>query len=115
MECSGCQRNFAFPAEQPFDYRLNSVVKNNMFQSRRTRDGNRTVIRTLALLHERARQSFGYSPQVNLYDSFYNSPDAFAYLVVIHASYLGQRLLLTCLFLTKEPPCPSCGPRSLSD
>ncbi|MGI4737100.1 MAG: hypothetical protein ACRYG7_18170 [Janthinobacterium lividum] len=72
VECSGCQRNFAFPAEQPFAYRLNSVVKNNMFQSRRTRDGNLTVIRTLALLHARARQSFGYSPQVNLYDSFHS-------------------------------------------
>ena len=70
VNCNGCLRDFAFPVEQPFAYKLNNLVKNNIYQSRTQRDGNLTVIRTLASLHARARKSFGYSSQVNLYDSF---------------------------------------------
>ncbi|TPG60921.1 hypothetical protein EAH73_20350 [Hymenobacter nivis] len=70
VPCSGCLRDFSFPVEQPFAYKLNSVIKNSMFQSRFMRDGNLTVIRTLVSLHEQAHQSFGYSPQLNLYDSY---------------------------------------------
>ncbi len=73
VQCNGCLREFAFPVEQPFAYKLNNVIKNNMFQSRSMRDGNLTVIRTLASLHRRARKSFGYSPQVNLFDDLHSN------------------------------------------
>ena len=68
VECNGCLQNFAFPIEQPFAYKLNNLVKNNLFESRTKRHGNLTVIRALASLHTRARHSFEHSPQVNLYD-----------------------------------------------
>ena len=70
VQCNGCLRNFAFPVEQPFAYKLNTVVKNNILQARNKPDGNLTVIRTLACLHSRARHSFSYSPQVNLYENY---------------------------------------------
>lgn len=68
VNCTGCLEDFAFPIEQPFAYKLNNVIRNNIFQSKTQRDGNLTVIRTLASLHARARHSSGYSPQVNLYE-----------------------------------------------
>jgi hypothetical protein len=69
VNCLGCLQDFVFFVEQPFAYKLNDIVKNNLFQSRTQRDGNLTVIRALANLHSRARYAFGYSTQVNLYDN----------------------------------------------
>jgi hypothetical protein len=69
VNCFGCLQDFVFFVEQPFAYKLNDIIKNNLFQSQTQRDGNLTVIRALANLHSRARNGFGYSTQVNLYDN----------------------------------------------
>ena len=69
INCKGCLEDFIFPIEPKFAYKLNDLVKNNIFQSKSNRDGNLTVIRTLANLHERSHQSFQYSPQINLYNN----------------------------------------------
>jgi hypothetical protein len=58
------------PVEVPFSYKLNDLIKNNIFQSKTQRDGNLTVIRTLIHLGLRSHRSFEYSHQLNLYDDY---------------------------------------------
>lgn len=70
MVCYGCIENFRLPIEPSFAYKLNDLVKNNIFQSSKCRDGNLTVIRTLALIFDESRKSFDYMPQINLYNNF---------------------------------------------
>lgn len=65
--CKGCLEKFTLPIEPPFSYKLNDLVKNNMFQSKTQRDGNLTVIRTLIRLQNAATWCFDYSPQLNLF------------------------------------------------
>ena len=69
INCKGCLESFKLPIEPRFAYKLNDLIKNNIFQSKTSRDGNLTVIRTLAAIQSRSRQSFEYSPQLNLYDN----------------------------------------------
>lgn len=69
INCKGCLESFKLPIEPKFAYKLNDLIKNNIFQSKTSRDGNLTVIRTLARIQDGSRQSFEYSPQLNLYDS----------------------------------------------
>ena len=77
VNCRGCLENFEFPIESKFSYKLNDIIKNNIFQSKNDRNGNLTVIRTLAALHDRSSSSFEFSPQLNLYDqTFSNKPAA---------------------------------------
>lgn len=65
--CQGCLENFVLPIEPPFSYRLNDLVKNNMFQSKTQRDGNLTVIRTLIRIQKASAWCFDYTPQLNLF------------------------------------------------
>jgi hypothetical protein len=75
INCIGCLQDFDMPIEPKFSYKLNDLIKNNIFQSKKQRDGNLTVIRTLINLHEKARNSFDYTPQLNLYiDDHSNKP-----------------------------------------
>jgi hypothetical protein len=67
VRCTGCLRDFPLPIEPAFTFRLNGLVQKNIFQSRTQRDGNLTVIQTLARLSERSHGAFQYSPQLNLY------------------------------------------------
>lgn len=69
INCKGCLESFQLPIEPKFAYKINDLIKNNIFQSRTSRDGNLTVIRTLASIQSRSRLSFEYSPQLNLYNS----------------------------------------------
>jgi hypothetical protein len=70
INCKGCLKDFTIPIEPYFSYKLNDLVKNNIFQSKTQRDGNLTVARTLATLSSRhAHYSFDYSPQLNLFSS----------------------------------------------
>ena len=69
INCKGCLGNFNLPIEPKFAYKLNDLIKNNIFQSKISRDGNLTVIRTLASVEDSSRQSFEYCPQINLYDN----------------------------------------------
>ncbi|HYV92355.1 MAG TPA: hypothetical protein VE978_11245 [Chitinophagales bacterium] len=75
VKCKGCLETFDLEIEPSFAYKLNDLIKNNMFkvQNRNdnlklVRDGNLTVIRTLVSIHRQSHQSFEYNPQVNLYD-----------------------------------------------
>jgi len=67
VRCKGCLQDFTLPVEVPFAYKLNDLVKNNIFQSKTQRDGNLTVIRTLIRLKDRANFAFEYTPQLNLF------------------------------------------------
>jgi hypothetical protein len=69
VKCKGCLEDFQLPVEPNFAYKLNDLIKNNIFQSKNDRDGNLTVIRTIVSINRRSRQSFEYSPQLNLYES----------------------------------------------
>lgn len=73
VECRGCLQMFNLPVEPEFSYKLNDLVKNNMYQTRSHRDGNLAVVRTLASLKESARGSFEYTPQLNLYTDHYST------------------------------------------
>jgi|GEM_PF-841265 len=73
VNCKGCLEDFQFPIEPKFAYKLNDLIKNNIFQSSGLRDGNLTVIRTLVSIHNRSHQSFQYSPQINLYDNHHTN------------------------------------------
>ena len=67
ITCKGCLENFELPIEPNFAYKLNDLIKYNIFQSKKNRDGNLTVIRTLVEIHNRSRKSFEYCPQINLF------------------------------------------------
>lgn len=69
INCKGCLEDFPFPIEPIFAYKLNDLIKNNIFQSSGARDGNLTVIRTLVSMQRRSLNSFSYNPQLNLYDN----------------------------------------------
>lgn len=70
--CKGCDANIDLPIEQEFSYRLNDLIKNNIYQSKTVRDGNMTVIKTLMHLHSISINSFSFFPQVNLYEDVYS-------------------------------------------
>lgn len=69
VNCKGCLENFELPIEPRFAYKLNDLIKNNIYQSKTSRDGNLTVIRTLVSIQNKSRQAFEFSPQVNLYNN----------------------------------------------
>ncbi|HEY8659684.1 MAG TPA: hypothetical protein VIL78_11640 [Hanamia sp.] len=73
ISCKGCLEDFQFPVEPKFAYKLNDLIKNNIYQSSGLRDGNLTVIRTLVSMHRRSHQSFYYSPQLNFYDNHHSN------------------------------------------
>lgn len=70
VKCKGCLQSFTMPVEPNFAYKLNDLIKNNIYRSKTEKDGNLTVIRTLASIAARSRRSFQFSPQINLYLSF---------------------------------------------
>jgi hypothetical protein len=76
VTCKGCLEDFNLEIEPSFGYKLNDLIKNNMFKFQNNNDklelipdGNLTVIRTLISIHRRSLKSFQYSPQLNLYDN----------------------------------------------
>lgn len=73
ISCKGCLEDFQFPVEPKFAYKLNDLIKNNIYQSSGLRDGNLTVIRTLVSMHRRSHQSFYYSPQLIFYDNHHSN------------------------------------------
>ncbi|MCJ8155026.1 hypothetical protein MKJ01_14755 [Chryseobacterium sp. SSA4.19] len=71
VNCKGCLEDYNLPIESTFSYKLNDLIKNNIFQSKTQRDGNLTVIRTLIRLGLRhSNKSFEYSSQFNLYNDY---------------------------------------------
>ena len=73
VNCKGCLKNCDFPIEPEFAYKLNDLIKNNVFQSPTQRDGNLAVIRSLVSIRRRSHKSFEYSPQLNLYDDYHSN------------------------------------------
>ena len=73
VNCKGCLESFDFPVEPEFSYRLNDLIKNNIFQSPTQRDGNLAVIRSIVSIRRRSRSSFEYSPQLNLYNDYHSN------------------------------------------
>lgn len=73
INCKGCIEDFPFPVEPKFAYKLNDLIKNSIFQASGLRDGNLTVVRTLVSMQRKSHQSFYYSPQLNLYDSYHSN------------------------------------------
>lgn len=71
--CKGCQNKFALPIEPSFAYKLNDLVKNNIYQTKTQRDGNLTVIRTLSHISTNSLNSFEFSPQINIYDDLHSN------------------------------------------
>ncbi|MDP3147400.1 MAG: hypothetical protein Q8N66_18480 [Bacteroidota bacterium] len=73
IKCKGCQESTLLPAETPFSYKLNDLVKNNICRMEASGkiqpDGNSTVVRALLSLNRKSRSSFNFSPQVDLYPS----------------------------------------------
>ncbi len=73
INCKGCLEDFPFPVEPKFAYKLNDLIKNSIFHASSLRDGNLTVVRTLVSMYKISHQSFYYSPQLNLYDSYHSN------------------------------------------
>ena len=73
VNCKGCLEDFELPIEPKFAYKLSDIIKNNIYQTKTSRDGNFTVIRTLSGSYRVNGKSFEYSPQLNLYDSSHAS------------------------------------------
>lgn len=71
VNCHGCRQDFDLPVEPQFAYKLNDLIKNNIFQTKSDRDGNLTVIRSLAVFQQ-SSSAFQYSPQLNLYDDYHS-------------------------------------------
>lgn len=71
INCSGCRQRFDLPVEPQFAYKLNDLIKNNIFQTKSNRDGNLTVIRSLAVFSG-GFGAFQYSPQINVYDDLHS-------------------------------------------
>lgn len=67
VTCKGCLHRFTVPVESSFYYKLNDLIKNNMFHNKELRDGNLTVIRTLINLKNKSRIHFCYLPQIDLF------------------------------------------------
>lgn len=77
INCKGCLDDYNMPIELKFSYKLNDLIKNNIFQSKTQRDGNLTVIRTLInLSSKRNHYSFEYSSQINLYSDYHSKKPA---------------------------------------
>lgn len=73
--CKGCFDKFDLPIEPIFTYKLNDLIKNNIFQTKTERNGNLTVIRTLCSINRESRESFDYSSQINIFtDYYFNKP-----------------------------------------
>jgi hypothetical protein len=72
VSCRGCLEDFDLPIEPVFAYKLNDLIKNNIYATSKNRDGNLTVIRTLATFSHGSRP-FQYSPQLNLYDDIHSN------------------------------------------
>lgn len=83
-ECKGCLTKGDVEVETQMAYKLNELVRTNMLRRQvdpngkvtMQPDGNRTVIRTLVRLQARTSESFEYSPQMNLYQSFRDNDPA---------------------------------------
>ncbi|WP_158993998.1 hypothetical protein [Mucilaginibacter sp. L196] len=73
INCKGCLQDYTLPIEPEFAYKLNDLIRNNIFQTRTTRDGNLTVIRTLGTFRFNSSDAFQYSSQVNLYDDYHSN------------------------------------------
>ncbi len=84
VNCKGCLEKFDFPIEPEFAYKLNDLIKNNVFQSSTQRDGNLAVIRSLVNIRSGSRNSFEYSPQLNLYS--YHSKKPFSDMDIVAIS-----------------------------
>lgn len=72
INCKGCLENFDFPIEPEFTYKLNDLIKNNVYQSPTQRDGNLAVVRSLISIRGKSSKSFEYGPQLNLYDDYHS-------------------------------------------
>ncbi|MGN8059706.1 hypothetical protein ACTJKN_25745 [Pedobacter sp. 22163] len=72
VSCRGCLEDFALPIEPLFAYKLNDLIKNNIYATSKDRDGNLTVIRALATFGH-SSTPFQYSPQLNLYDDIHSN------------------------------------------
>ena len=80
VNCKGCLEDFELPIEPKFAYKLNNLIKNNIYtvhniknKLQLMRDGNLTVIRTLVSIQRRSQLSFEYSSQINLYNDHYSN------------------------------------------
>jgi len=72
VNCRGCLQDYDLPVEPQFAYKLNDLIKNNIFTTKSDRDGNLTVIRTLASLNY-GLGPFQFSSQLNLYDDHHSN------------------------------------------
>jgi hypothetical protein len=72
-ECKGCLTKNDIPVEARMAYKLNELVRKNIYRTTTSPDGNMTVIRTLVRLWSREMTSFEYSPQMSLYKEYGDS------------------------------------------
>jgi len=76
IKCKGCTESFDLPNEPNFAYKLNDIIKNNLWSIHNNedklkfrRDGNLTVLKTLSYLNENSMYSFEFTPQLDIYKS----------------------------------------------
>jgi len=111
IKCKGCLHEFTVPAESKFFYKLNDLIKNNMFQTKELRDGNLTVIRTLIWLKQKSRIDFAYLPQVDVYKDFSRSKpytDLDLVCIVDGKFFIGEAKHTSTAFFDKNSQKLNC-------
>jgi len=73
IKCKGCLSELTIPVESNFYYKLNDLIKNNIFNTKNHRDGNLTVIRTLISIKNQSKIDFAYLPQIDILKNYRNS------------------------------------------
>lgn len=111
LTCKGCFNEFSLPVETNFYYKLNDLIKNNIFQSKDQRDGNLTVVRTLASLRKRSRSDFFYLPQIDLIKD-YRTPKPFTDLDIVciidGKIFIGEAKHNSTAFFDKNSEYQTC-------
>ncbi len=111
VKCKGCLYEFTIPVESNFYYKLNDLIKNNIFHSKNLRDGNLTVIRTLISLKNQSRIDFCYLPQIDILKNYRNSKpytDLDIVCIVDGKLFIGEAKHTSTAFFEKNSEKLTC-------
>lgn len=111
VKCKGCLNEFTVPVESKFYYKLNDLIKNNMFHTKDLRDGNLTVVRTLIWLKSESKIDFTYLPQVDIIKNYPNSKpytDLDIVCIVDGKLFIGEAKHTSSAFFDKNSQNETC-------
>lgn len=111
VACKGCLHEFKVPVESNFYYKLNDLIKNNMFHAKDLRDGNLTVIRTLVSLKSSCRMDFRYVPQIDVLKNYRNAKpytDLDIVCIVDGKLFIGEAKHTSTAFFDKNSQNLTC-------